>query len=435
MKISFIIPSWHYFSDPFKLQPYWELYYTTILKNQLGEKAEINLIDLRGSSKDNVKDGFNLVVDKIEERDFYLYWIMKTGDANEVYSIVQSLKKKFPKSKHIAGGTHIDMLPDECAKKFDTIIIGPAEKNFKISLDSNNKVLKEDYTNIPFSETPYPRRDFLPFRSVFSKEMFKQYGDYNATMVYFSRGCFYRCAYCVYNVPNKLQSKSPKLITEEIEYLKSEFKVQAILLKDEIALNPNKKIFLPQMEALGKTNILWRGQTTSVGTYDQLKIAKETGCLELSVGIETVDDNTMKYINKTWQSESIIAKFIEKIKKVGIKIKICLIFGLPGEPKDIVEKTVKFIEKYKPDYISLSGFCPMPGSPIYNDPDKFGIEYIDKDWDKHAHLLYRFSDNEHVGLPFRYKKKTEWGNSFTRDEIVNNIRQVQKWLSTQSMTY
>ena len=93
MKISFIIPSWHYFSDPFKLQPYWELYYTTILKNQLGDKAEISLIDLRGKSKDDRNDNFNLVVDKIEERDFYLYWIMKTGDANEVYSIVQSLKK------------------------------------------------------------------------------------------------------------------------------------------------------------------------------------------------------------------------------------------------------------------------------------------------------------------------------------------------------
>ena len=100
----------------------------------------------------------------------------------------------------------------------------------------------------------------------------------------------------------------------------------------------------------------------------------------------------------------IIENFIENIKKVGIKIKICLIFGLPGEPKDIVNKTVKFIEKYKPDYISLSGFCPMPGSPIYKDPQKYDIEFIDKNWDKHAHLLYRFSDNEHVGLPFKTRK-------------------------------
>ena len=64
-------------------------------------------------------------------------------------------------------------------------------------------------------------------------------------------------------------------------------------------------------------------QTTSVGTYDQEKVAKETGCLELSVGIETVDDNVMKYVNKTWQSEKLMYECIENIKKVGIKIKIC----------------------------------------------------------------------------------------------------------------
>ena len=218
-------------------------------------------------------------------------------------------------------------------------------------------------------------------------------------------------------------------------HLKNKFKVEAILLKDEIALNPNMKIFHSQMEAIGKSNILWRGQTTSVGTLEQLKMAKETGCLELSVGIETVDDGVMKLINKTWQSEKRIALFIDNAKKVGIKVKICLIFGLPGEPKDIVERTVKFIEKYKPDYVSLSGFCPMPGSPIYNQPEKFDIEFIDKDWDKHAHLLYRFSKSENVGLPFRYKKNTSWGNSFSREQIANNIQDVQSWLNNKEMTY
>jgi len=433
MKISFVIPSWHYFSDPFKLQPYWELYYATILRSQLRNDADINLIDLRGKSKE--KNEFDDVVESIEERDFYLYWVMKTGDANEVYSIVKSLKKKYPKSKHIAGGTHIDMLPDECEKIFDTIIVGPGESNFNLALKDGSSKIVDQYTNVPFADTVYPDRSLLPYNSVFSKEMFKQYGQYNATMVYFSRGCFYNCAYCVYNVPNALQSKSEKKIEEEINYLKNKFKVEAILLKDEIALNPNMKIFHSQMEAIGKSNILWRGQTTSVGTLEQLKMAKETGCLELSVGIETVDDGVMKLINKTWQSEKRIALFIDNAKKVGIKVKICLIFGLPGEPKDIVERTVKFIEKYKPDYVSLSGFCPMPGSPIYNQPEKFDIEFIDKDWDKHAHLLYRFSKSENVGLPFRYKKNTSWGNSFSREQIANNIQDVQSWLNNKEMTY
>ena len=46
---------------------------------------------------------------------------MKSGDANEIYSIVDLLKKKFPRSKHIAGGTHVDMLQDECEKIFDQL--------------------------------------------------------------------------------------------------------------------------------------------------------------------------------------------------------------------------------------------------------------------------------------------------------------------------
>ena len=142
--------------------------------------------------------------------------------------------------------------------------------------------------------------------------------------------------------------------------------------------------------------------------------------LRLSVGIETVDNDVMKIINKTWQSDKIIANFINNAKEVGIKVKICLIFGLPGEPKNIVEKTIKFIETHKPDYVSLSGFCPMPGSPIFNDPDKYGIEFIDKDWDKHVICFSDFLTKRKL-LLFRYKKESHMGNQFSRDQIANNI--------------
>jgi radical SAM superfamily enzyme YgiQ (UPF0313 family) len=433
MKIAFIVPSWHYFHDPFKLQPYWEMYYATIL-SELIPSAKITFFDLRGKSK---KENFEQALSFINEQEFYLYWIMKSGDASEVYSIVRFLRNKFPNAKHIAGGTHIDMLPEETEQIFDSIILGPGEINFKNAIFENSKSKRyfQNYKDVPFAKTPFPNRSFLPYNNVISNEIFSQYGKYNATMVYFSRGCFYNCSYCVYNVPSQLQSKDPQLIEKEIEYLKKNFHVNAILLKDEIALNPNKKIFQQQMEAIGRQNIIWRGQTTSIGTEEQLKTAKETGCLELSVGIETVDDNVMKIINKQWQSSAIIKKFIENSKKIGIKVKVCLILGLPGEPMDIVEKTIYFLEETKPDYVSLSGFCPLPGSPIFKNPEKYGISKIDRNWDNHAHLLYRFSDEEIVGIPFEYKKNTPWGNSFSRIEIIENIKKVQNWLDKRNMIY
>ena len=128
MNINFIIPSWHYFDDPFKLQPYWELYYATILRKKLNNDANIVFTDLRGKSKTNVD--FSETLNNIQESDYYLYWIMKSGDANEVYSIVKYLKDKYPNSKHIAGGTHVDMVKEECQKVFDSIIIGPGENSF-----------------------------------------------------------------------------------------------------------------------------------------------------------------------------------------------------------------------------------------------------------------------------------------------------------------
>ena len=109
---------------------------------------------------------------------------MKTGDANEVYSIVRLLKKnilnldilRWDSRRHVGR---------ECEKIFDTIIIGPGENNFKLALKSNLNKLEDKYTNVRF-QTHLIERNLLPVRSVIMK-MFKQYGDYNATMVYFSK--------------------------------------------------------------------------------------------------------------------------------------------------------------------------------------------------------------------------------------------------------
>ena len=67
MNINFIIPSWHYFDDPFKLQPYWELYYATILRKKLDNEASILFTDLRGKSKSN--QNFSDTLNEIQKSD------------------------------------------------------------------------------------------------------------------------------------------------------------------------------------------------------------------------------------------------------------------------------------------------------------------------------------------------------------------------------
>ncbi|MBS13545.1 MAG: hypothetical protein CME19_18340 [Gemmatimonadetes bacterium] len=435
--VCFVVPSWHYWTNPLKLQPMWEMYYATVCQAHFDrDDARVVIEDLRGHAADSLSEA----VSDVGEHDVYAYWIMKTGDSVEIANIVSLIRDRHPAGKHVAGGTHVDMLPEECANVFDAIIVGPGENSFKQIVEDTRsgrleKVYEQPYREVPFTDTPFPDRSLLPVDRVVNPLLFEQYGGVPATSLYFSRGCVYKCAFCVYNVPSYLQVRSREMMRDEIQYLKDGYGVKGLNFRDEVAIHPNAKISTTMFEVLGEADIVWRGQTTTVATYEQLKQARDSGCLELSIGVETVDDQVMQIIDKAWQTESQIRSFMENAKKLGIRIKMCLIFGLPGEPPDIVERSIRFIEETEPDYISLSGFCPVPGSPIFNNPEQYGIKFIDRDWAKHAHLLYRFSDEEEVGLPFEYEAETQWGKAFSREQIKENIRQTQRWLETREMVY
>ena len=433
-KITFVVPSWGHLNNPLTHQPYWEMYYSTIIRNTLKKEElefEVTISDNRGNKK---------LIDNIDKSDFFLYWIFKTPEATECFKCVKELKSKYPKSIHIAGGTHVEKSQDECVKIFDSIVVGPGEESFvnaikDWSFKNGSKIYKNKWQECKFNDYPYPDRSFLPRDRVVGKDSFPQYGKLTSTVCYFSRGCIYKCNFCTLNVPGYLQIKSGKLITEEIKYLKDTLGIEAILLKDEIAIHPNKLVSNEILSAIKDSDIIWRGQTTTQATYDQLKLAKESGCLELAIGIETIDNNVMKIINKSWQTEKQIQEFISNAKKVGIKIKTCLIFGLPGEPSNIVEKTISFIKNNEIDFVHVSGFCPLPGSQIFDDYKNFGIKNINKDWSKHAHLVYKFQDVEDVGLPFEYEDEYIWGKNFKRKEIINNIITLQSWLRDNKKSY
>ena len=433
--VGLVIPSWHYWANPCRIQPIYELYFATVIDSRFSQKdVKVDIIDLRGIRSDQQ-------IYHVSEYDMYIYWIAKTGDYSRIKELVKQLRPIYPKAKHIAGGTHIDTFPENAAEDFDTIVIGPGEESFVNAIvdyraGSLKTVYKSDYKNVHYGSYPFMRRHYLPKTAIVNNLLFEKYGeDIQSTCVLFSRGCVFRCKFCVYNVPPMIQMKSPESIKEEIKYLKNEYKIQAINLKDEICIPISRKVAVPFLEAIKQSDIMWRGQTTVVGiTEEKLALAKESGCVELAVGVESVSQQVLDIIDKKIVIED-VRDFIKLCNKYDIKVKMCLIFGLPGEPENIVEMTRTFIEETEPVYVSLSGLDPVPGSEIYKNYRDYGIKCIDQDWEKHAHLLYRFSDDETVGLPFEYEETNRWGTTFSREQIIENIRQLQQYLREHIMTY
>jgi radical SAM superfamily enzyme YgiQ (UPF0313 family) len=107
-----------------------------------------------------------------------------------------------------------------------------------------------------------------------------------------------------------------------------------------------------------------------------------SNCFLVELGVESVD-NTVLLKNRKFLTIEAAKKTISKIKSRGLKVKLFLIYGLPFEPEDIVQKTIKFIEETAPDFVTLSTFVPFPGTDIWCNPQNYNVKRIFKDFSRY----------------------------------------------------
>lgn len=431
MKIGFIFPSSEYLHDPFRGDPHTHFQILTVLEDRFGtERITPMLIDLRGIKK-------KFALNHIPECDLYLHSVY-TLDYNEQMASVKGLRERYPRAKHIAGGPHVNEFQKESLKIFDSIVLGDGEECIiRAVKDLENKKLKKIYEQqgpINLDDYPFPRRHWLPEATIARKNMMNvktkvEYDEMLGTTVIFSRGCPSNCAFCAmpkfkkYNP--KMRFRSPKSIYDEIMYLKKNYDIEVISLLDEIGIPPVEKLAIEQLKAIKKTGIAWRGQCRVDGVKPEIaELARESGCLAMGLGVESVSQRALNLINKRIQIDQ-AKKTIKILKKNDIEARIYLIMGLPGEPLDITEKTWDFIQETEPDSIILSLFTVRPGTEVFENPKKFGIKNITSSWETTMHMWGRYN-KEKPTLTFEYEKNAPWGKTLSSEEIIDNYLDLQE---------
>ena len=61
-------------------------------------------------------------------------------------------------------------------------------------------------------------------------------------------------------------------------------------------------------------------------------------------------------------------------------------FGLPNETKEDAEKTIAFSKLLRDEGLTSADFyimTPFPGTPIWNNPENYGIQIVDRDYTKY----------------------------------------------------
>jgi radical SAM superfamily enzyme YgiQ (UPF0313 family) len=202
-----------------------------------------------------------------------------------------------------------------------------------------------------------------------------------ATTIITSRGCPFNCAFCA-NISQAPRYRSPKNVIEEIKYLIDNYNCKHYRFIDD-HLTQNKKRLEELCYLLEPLNINFRCTVRSDSIDNKtLENLRRGGCKELGIGVESADNVVLKLVNKKETVEDHI-RAIKLIKAHGIKSKVAILCGLPGETWKSIELTKEFFKTTQPDKWTINLFTPFPGNDIRNCPEKYGVKILKKDWSKY----------------------------------------------------
>lgn len=182
-----------------------------------------------------------------------------------------------------------------------------------------------------------------------------------------SRSCPFRCTFCSKSGGEKYRQRSLKDIFAELDYLVKTYKVNRILLNDELFANDSERIH-EFCNRIKKYDVQWfvSLRVSRHITKELLELMKNSGCVQILYGLESGDDTVLRSMRKGITTAE-IERVVHLTAEAGFQVRGNFIFGDPIETLDTVKNTIDFIEKNVDVFtsVALSPIILFPGSELY----------------------------------------------------------------------
>ena len=112
-------------------------------------------------------------------------------------------------------------------------------------------------------------------------------------------------------------------------------------------------------------NIATRADCLEDSTVEYLAEIAERTVLTVELGLQTSDDATAEFINRGHSFADFCAGY-EKLRRASDKINICvhMIFGLPGEDREKMMRTVRDVAALHPNQVKIHLLHVLRGTPL-----------------------------------------------------------------------
>lgn len=335
-----------------------------------------------------------------------------THEFNQARLVAALVRRQHPGCRIVLGGIHVSALPEdsltECPEA-DYLVLGEGE----VALWEICEALENggDPTHVAgiayrgpngdprFTESrtwdqnldamPRPAWDLFP-----KAEMYP---------IVASRGCSFRCTFCMRALGNRFRFRSPESICDEMEWAIDSFGAKTIDFYDEIFATRSKhtdKVLdemirrnlgdRVQWYALGRVNWADRNLFTKL---------RRAGCYMIGFGVESGDEKILKIIKKDLTIAQ-THKAVRMAKECGLKVVTFFILGHPYETKQTAKATIKLAVDLNPDQLAIGIMIPFPGTEIYDLAvrGEGGYKLLSRNWDDYNKQLGKSLELEGVSI-------------------------------------
>jgi anaerobic magnesium-protoporphyrin IX monomethyl ester cyclase len=329
------------------------------------------------------------------------------------FKIIDFIAKYFgSRAKIVAGGPHATIFHEDLLRSFliDIVCLGEGEStilDLARCLESGGNLagvpgiaFKDKAEIVKTADRPMIQDiSALPMYA-WDKVDVKRYISNGSITVLYSRGCPYRCIFCLSQkfLGAKPRTLSPQQVMKELILLKDRYNIKKFRMVDDLPFGGSEKLLREFCDLMiqEETGLRWRiwGRINNF-TLELAALLKAAGCDQIHFGIESGSERVLNRIKKDINLSDILRN-TEICQKVGIQGLASFIVGFPFETKDDVVRTRQLISILKKRNIgcTVHKLTPFPATPIWDECLSKGLRIPKtlRDWEEYGkqYNLFKF---------------------------------------------
>ena len=312
-----------------------------------------------------------------------------------IQELLREIPKILPNTDIWLGGPEVSCGAEDILKEYPEvkgIMIGEGEATFKDLLsfyvgkeDSRFGSLYNSLEEIPglvlHSGTTLPREpvDFgeVPF-------LYDHLEEFENKILYYetSRGCPFRCAYCLSSIDKRLRFRSLDKVKKELQFFLDHEVPQVKFIDRTFNCNHDHAMEIWKYISdhdNGVTNFHFE-IAADIMTDEELALlgTMRPELIQLEIGVQTANSETLKAVNRITDISKIEEVVSEIRSNENIHIHLDLIAGLPLEDYESFGRSFDRVYAMQPHQLQLGFLKVLKGTTIWQQAKEHGIVYQER---------------------------------------------------------